>query len=129
VHGAPVPHPETIATAIRIGAPASWAGAVAARAESGGLFAAVTDDEILAAHRLLSAREAVFVEPASAASVAGLLQVSAAGQLPAGSLVVCTVTGHGLKDPDAALHTGRTSDAAEPVAVDPTAVAAALGLA
>jgi threonine synthase len=130
VHGAPVAHPETIATAIRIGAPASWAGAVAARTESDGLFAAVTDEEILAAHRLLSAREAVFVEPASAASVAGLLQVSAAGRLPAGSLVVCTVTGHGLKDPDTALHGAeRFEGAAEPVAVDSHAVAAALGLA
>jgi threonine synthase len=130
VHGAPVSHPETIATAIRIGAPASWAGAVAARAESDGLFAAVTDEEILAAHRLLSAREAVFVEPASAASVAGLLQVSAAGRVPAGSLVVCTVTGHGLKDPDSALCGAERFDgAAEPVAVDSHAVAAALGLA
>ena len=103
VHGAPVRHPETIATAIRIGAPASWDAAVTARDESGGRFAAVTDDEILAAYRLLSAREAVFVEPASAASVAGLLQSAADGTLPRGSLVVCTVTGHGLKDPDTAL--------------------------
>ena len=125
VHGAPVAHPETIATAIRIGAPASWAGAVTARDESGGLFAAVTDDEILTAYRLLSAHEAVFVEPASAASVAGLLQVSEAGQIAPDSLVVCTVTGHGLKDPDTALHA-----APETVVVpaDPTAVAAALGL-
>jgi threonine synthase len=125
VHGEPVLHPETIATAIRIGAPASWAGAVAARDESNGLFAAVTDDEILDAYRLLSAREAVFVEPASAASVAGLLQVSAAGKLSADSLVVCTVTGHGLKDPDTALLA-----APDPVVVakDPVAVAGALGL-
>ena len=133
VHGAPVRNPETIATAIRIGAPASWAGAVTARDESGGLFAAVTDEEILAAYRLLSAREAVFVEPASAASVAGLLQVSAAGRVPADSLVVCTVTGHGLKDPDTALHATRGDGvpSAEPVVVaaDPNAVAAALGLA
>jgi len=133
VHGAPVRNPETIATAIRIGAPASWAGAVTARDESGGLFAAVTDEEILAAYRLLSAREAVFVEPASAASVAGLLQVSAAGRVPADSLVVCTVTGHGLKDPDTALHAtdGSGGPSAEPVVVaaDPNAVAAALGLA
>jgi threonine synthase len=103
VHGAPVRHPETIATAIRIGAPASWTQAVAARDESDGRFAAVTDDEILAAYRLLSAREAVFVEPASAASVAGLLQSAENATLPQGSLVVCTVTGHGLKDPDTAL--------------------------
>nr|WP_028926665.1 threonine synthase [Pseudonocardia acaciae] len=126
VHGEPVREPETIATAIRIGAPASWAGAVTARDESGGLFAAVTDDEILAAYRLLAAREAVFVEPASAASVAGLLQVAAAGKLPAGGTVVCTVTGHGLKDPDTALLA-----AEEPVVVPASAgaVASALGLA
>jgi threonine synthase len=126
VHGAPVSHPETIATAIRIGAPASWAAAVTARDASDGRFAAVTDDEILAAYRLLSAREAVFVEPASAASVAGLLQSAADGTLPSGSLVVCTVTGHGLKDPETALLT-----APEPTLVpfDPTAVAVALELA
>ncbi|AEA23901.1 threonine synthase [Pseudonocardia benzenivorans] len=126
VHGAPVKNPETIATAIRIGAPASWGTAVAARDESGGLFAAVTDDEILAAYRLLSAREAVFVEPASAASVAGLLKSSAGGTLPRGSLVVCTVTGHGLKDPDTAL---LTAPDPEIVPIDPAAVAAALELA
>ena len=126
VYGAPVRHPETIATAIRIGAPASWAAAVTARDASDGRFAAVTDDEILTAYRLLSSREAVFVEPASAASVAGLLQSAADGTLPQGSLVVCTVTGHGLKDPDTALLT-----APEPTVVplDPTAVAAALELA
>ena len=125
VHGAPVSHPETIATAIRIGAPASWDGAIAARDESNGLIAAVTDTEILAAYRMLAAREAVFVEPASAASVAGLLQVAASGALSAGSLVVCTLTGHGLKDPGTAL-----LDAPEPtvVPIDPLAVASALGL-
>jgi threonine synthase len=126
VHGAPVKHPETIATAIRIGDPASWHGAMTARDESNGHFKAVTDDEILEAYRLLSAREAVFVEPASAASVAGLLQSAADGSLPRGSLVVCTVTGHGLKDPDTALLA-----AGEPqvVPIDPAAVAAALDLA
>jgi threonine synthase len=126
VHGAPVKNPETIATAIRIGAPASWAAAVNAKESSHGQFAAVTDDEILAAYRLLSAHEAVFVEPASAASVAGLLQSSADGTLPRGSVVVCTVTGHGLKDPDTAL-----LGAPEPVVVplDPAAVASALELA
>jgi threonine synthase len=126
VHGAPVKNPETIATAIRIGAPASWGAAMTARDESGGRFAAVTDDEILAAYRLLSSREAVFVEPASAASVAGLLQSSADGMLPRGSLVVCTVTGHGLKDPDTAL---LAAPDPEVVAIDPAAVAAALELA
>jgi threonine synthase len=125
VHGEPVTNPETVATAIRIGAPASWAGAVAAQQESDGLFAAVTDDEILAAYRLVAAREAVFVEPASAASVAGLLQVAAAGKVAADSVVVCTVTGNGLKDPDTAL-----LEAPEPVvvSVDADAVASALGL-
>jgi threonine synthase len=125
VHGAPVKNPETIATAIRIGAPASWGAAMTARDESGGRFAAVTDDEILAAYRLLSATEAVFVEPASAASVAGLLQSHADGTLPRGSLVVCTVTGHGLKDPDTAL---LAAPAPTVVPIDPAAVAAALEL-
>jgi threonine synthase len=126
VHGAPVAHPETVATAIRIGSPASWDGAVAARDESDGLFDAVTDERILAAYRLLAGREGVFVEPASAASVAGLLQVAEDGRLPQGSLVVCTVTGHGLKDPDAAL---LTHPEPQPIPVDPHAVAAALQLA
>jgi threonine synthase len=125
VHGEPVKNPETIATAIRIGAPASWGAAIIAREQSGGQFAAVTDEEILHAYRLLAATEAVFVEPASAASVAGLLQSTADGTLPRGSLVVCTVTGHGLKDPDTALLA-----APEPVVVpiDPAAVADALEL-
>lgn len=124
VHGNPVADPETVATAIRIGSPASWAGAVRAKESSDGLFAAVTDERIMAAYRLLASREGVFVEPASAASVAGLLET--ASTLPADSLVVCTVTGHGLKDPDTAL-----SDMVEvePLPVDPTAVAAALELA
>src|SRR5690349_13044631 len=126
VHGAPVRHPETIATAIRIGDPASWASAMAARDESGGKFAAVTDEEILDAYRLLASTEAVFVEPASAASVAGLLQSAADGSLPRGALVVCTVTGHGLKDPDTAL---LNAPEATVIPLDPTAVAAALELA
>jgi threonine synthase len=126
VHGAPVARPETIATAIRIGSPASWVGAVAARDESDGLFDAVTDEQILAAYRLLASREGVFVEPASAASIAGLLLVAADGRLPRSSVVVCTVTGHGLKDPDTAL---LERPAPEPIPVDPHAVAAALDLA
>ena len=100
VLGEPVLHPETIATAIRIGAPASWDSAVAARDESGGRIEAVTDDEILAAYRLLAEREGVFCEPASAASVAGILKF--ASDLPVGP-VVCTLTGHGLKDPGTAM--------------------------
>ncbi|HWE89010.1 MAG TPA: threonine synthase [Pseudonocardiaceae bacterium] len=126
VHGEPVRHPETIATAIRVGSPASWSGAVAARDESDGLFEAVTDDQILDAYRLLASREGVFVEPASAASVAGLLLTAADGRLPAGALVVCTVTGHGLKDPDTAL---RGMAELRPLPVDPQAIADALSLA
>jgi threonine synthase len=127
VLGHPVDHPETIATAIRIGNPASWKQAVAARDESGGLIDAVTDDEILGAHRLLSASEGVFVEPASAASVAGLLKSHAAGLLDRGQTVVCTVTGHGLKDPQWAL---RGPDGAEvtPIRVPVDAVSAARAL-
>ena len=99
VLGHPVEHPETVATAIRIGNPASWYGATAAASESGGAIAAVTDEEILAAYRILASEEAVFCEAASAASVAGLLKVG----VPAGSTVVCVITGHGLKDPDLAI--------------------------
>jgi threonine synthase len=126
VHGRPVPRPSTIATAIRIGAPASAEGARQAVAESGGALAAVTDREILAAYRLLARREAVFVEMASAASVAGLLATAEAGRLDPGQLVVCTVTGNGLKDPDWAV-----AGAPAPVSVPPDARVAAtvLGLA
>ena len=125
VNGAPVAAPVTIATAIRIGNPASWHSAESARNESGGLIDAVTDRQILAAYRLVARSEAVFVEPASAASVAGLLMTAADGRLPAGSTVVCTVTGHGLKDPEWAI-----SGAPAPVtvAVDAVAAAAELGL-
>ncbi|AHI00986.1 threonine synthase [Kutzneria viridogrisea] len=125
VRGEPVPAPETIATAIRIGSPASWGGAVAAREQSEGLFEAVSDEQILAAYKLLASREGVFVEPASAASVAGLLLTSADGRLSRGSLVVCTVTGHGLKDPDTAL---RGLPEVSVLPVDPGAVASALEL-
>jgi threonine synthase len=126
VHGAPVPAPMTIATAIRIGNPASWQFAEGARDESGGLIDAVTDKQILEAYRLLARSEAVFVEPASAASVAGLLQTAADGRLPVGSTVVCTVTGNGLKDPEWAI-----AGAPKPITVpvDPHAAAVALGLA
>jgi threonine synthase len=126
VSGRPVAKPQTIATAIRIGNPASWQGAVAARDESGGLIQAVTDRQILAAYRLLARSEGVFVEPASAASVAGLLHAHDQGRLDPGLRVVCTVTGHGLKDPDWAI-----SGAPAPVTVpvDADAAAAKLGLA
>ena len=126
VNGAPVLHPMTIATAIRIGNPASWTQAVAARDESGGLIDAVTDRQILEAYRLLARSEAVFVEPASAASVAGLLMTHADGRLEPGSTVVCTVTGNGLKDPEWAI-----SGAPKPITVpvDAHAAASKLGLA
>ncbi|MFC3455656.1 threonine synthase [Amycolatopsis speibonae] len=125
VHGEPVADPDTIATAIRIGSPASWDGAMKAKNASAGLFEAITDEKILEAYRLLARKEGVFVEPASATSVAGLLATAADGRLPKGSTVVCTVTGHGLKDPATALE-GNVE--VEPLAVDPTAVAAALDL-
>ena len=129
VLGHPVDEPDTIATAIRIGNPASWEQAVAARDGSGGVIEAVTDAEILAAHRLLSSRDGVFVEPASAAGVAGLLKRHAAGLLPAGSRVVVTVTGHGLKDPQWAMQ-DLDGTPVEPrrVQVDVVSVADALGL-
>jgi threonine synthase len=121
VEGHPIESPDTIATAIRIGNPASWYGATAAASESGGAISAVTDDEILAAYRLLAQRESVFCEPASAASVAGLLKVG----VPEGSTVVCVLTGHGLKDPDVAI-----GQIAVPSAVDAdfNAIRAELGL-
>jgi threonine synthase len=125
VTGKVVEHPETIATAIRIGNPASWTKALAARDESGGRIDAVTDREILAAYRLLARSEAVFVEPASAASVAGLLKTAAAGELDPGQRVVCTVTGNGLKDPEWAIS---GAPAPETVPVDAAAAAAYLGL-
>jgi threonine synthase len=125
VTGKPVLAPQTIATAIRIGNPASWLLAEAARDESGGVIDSVTDRDILAAYRLLATREAVFGELASSASVAGLLKASASGQIPAGSRVVCTITGNGLKDPDWAL-SGAPAPATIPA--DPTAAATALGL-
>lgn len=126
VKGEPVENPETIATAIRIGNPASWDLAVAARDDSGGRIDAVSDAEILDAQALLAREIGVFVEPASAASVAGLLARAAAGQVPAGATIVCTVTGNGLKDTATAL--GDTVIA--PVVVPPTTadVADALGL-
>jgi threonine synthase len=125
VTGQVVEQPQTIATAIRIGNPASWTKALAARDESGGRIDAVTDRAILAAYRLLARTEAVFVEPASAASVAGLLQVAEAGGLEPGQRIVCTVTGNGLKDPEWAI-----SGAPAPVTipVDAAAAAAQLGL-
>jgi threonine synthase len=105
VKGQVVEEPSTIATAIRIGNPASWTRAIDARDASGGQIRAVTDREILTAYRLLARTVGAFVELGSAASVAGLLQASSEGLLPPGSTVVCTVTGHGLKDPEWAIST------------------------
>jgi len=102
VEGRPIEKPETIATAIRIGNPATWAGAVAARDESRGSISAVTDDEILAAYRSIAELEGVFCEPSSAASVAGVTKLAASGALQRESLVVAVLTGNGLKDPGAA---------------------------
>jgi threonine synthase len=101
VAGHPIANPETLATAIRIGNPASWDKAIAVQEASGGQFNAVTDAEILDAYRMLAAQEGIFCEPASAASVAGLLKVR--DQVPSGSKVVCVLTGNGLKDPDIAI--------------------------
>ena len=125
VSGEPVPFPETIATAIRIGNPASWDGAIEARDASGGAIESVTDGEILEAYRALASTEGVFVEPASASSVAGLLKAAAAGLIEPGETVVCTVTGHGLKDPNRAIAEVETGDAVD---ADAELVLAELGL-
>jgi threonine synthase len=103
VKGHPIEHPETVATAIRIGNPASWRPAEAAALESGGSITAVSDEEILAAYRFLAAEESVYCEPASAASVAGLISTSGLGGIDKDETVVCVLTGNGLKDPDTAL--------------------------
>jgi threonine synthase len=126
VRGEPVAEPQTVASAIRIGNPASWRLADATRRESGGLFGAVSDEEIMAAYRLLATREGVFGEPASAAGVAGLLRACRDGTVPQGSVVVCTITGTGLKDPDMAI-----ASLPEPrtIPADAAAVAAELRLA
>ena len=132
VTGEPFPDPETKATAIRIGNPASWKLAEAARNESGGRFASVTDDQILEAQRLLASHDGVFVEPASAAGIAGLLQELAGGESYAGRSVVITVTGHGLKDTATALEGFAASGHSivdTVIDADVSAAAAAAGLA
>jgi threonine synthase len=125
VSGEPVKFPETIATAIRIGNPASWRGAIEARDLSGGHIGSVTDAEILEAYRTLAGTEGCFVEPASAASVAGLIKAAAAGLIRPGETVVCTLTGHGLKDPERAISEVELGRGVEGT---PEAVAAELGL-
>ena len=125
VKGKPVLKPETIATAIRIGNPASWDQAIEARDKSGGVIDSVTDREILAAYALVAAKEGVFVEPSSAAGIAGLIKYKKLGKLPTGKKIVITVTGHGLKDISWALE-----KFAKPkiVKVNAAAAAKALGL-
>ena len=125
VKGKPVLKPETIATAIRIGNPASWDQAIEARDKSGGVIDSVTDKEILAAYAIVAGKEGVFVEPSSAAGIAGLIKYKKAGKLPKGKKIVITVTGHGLKDISWALE-----KFAKPkvVKVNATAAAKALGL-
>lgn len=125
VTGQPVSHPETIATAIRIGNPASWNLAIAAQSASQGHFYAVTDTKILDAYRLLAAAEGIFCEPASAASVAGLLQIK--DQVPAGATIVCILTGNGLKDPDTAIKYSH-SHFKQGIAAEVKAVAEVMGM-
>ena len=125
VAGHPIDHPETIATAIRIGNPASWDLAIAARDDSGGRIDAVTDEEILAAYRMLQRQEGVFCEPSSATSLAGVIKAAAAGQVDKDAIVVAVLTGNGLKDPTTA-EAGLTVNVTE---AEPTiaGVAQALG--
>lgn len=103
VLGHPIERPETIASAIRIGNPASWQNAVRARDESGGVIDAVTDEEIIEVYKFIASKEGIFCEPASAASLAGVIKLSKKGYFKDGETVVCTLTGNGLKDPDSAL--------------------------
>jgi len=129
VTGERVKNPDTIATAIRIGNPASWDLALAAREDSNGYFGAIDDPGILAAHRLLSQEEGIFVEPSSAISVAGLMERLEAGAIPKGATVVLTVTGHGLKDPSWALKDSLGAEIQPTkVPIDPAHIAEVLGL-
>jgi len=125
VNGAVVSSPDTVATAIRIGNPASWAGAVAARDESGGSIETVTDEEILAAQADIAHHEGIFCEPASAASVAGVRNLAQVGKIGRDEVVVCILTGHGLKDPDSA---SAQAGALTSLPADLAAVRRAMGL-
>ncbi|MCG5548598.1 threonine synthase [Halorhodospira halochloris] len=116
MRGAPVDDPDTVATAIRIGHPQSWDHALAASRESGGWFDELSDDEILQAQRALADHDGVFCEPASATSLAGAMRDIGSGRIPEGSTVVCTLTGHGLKDPDVAI--SQAGDAVQTVDAD-----------
>lgn len=117
IRGKMVDHPETIATAIRIGRPQSWDYAWNAQKESGGWFDCFTDEKILEAHKMLSHYEGIFCEPASAASLAGALTDIQSGKIPEGSSIVCTLTGNGLKDPDTAINQCKNT---HPVTIDAT---------
>ncbi len=126
VLGHPVAHPETVATAIRIGNPASWQGAVNAAKESDGAIRSVTDEEILHAYKLLARTEGIMVEPACAAPLAGLIKSVTAQEIPEGSLVTATMTGHGLKDPDTAIRESGFHPINSPATFE--AVRAAIGI-
>jgi threonine synthase len=121
----PVKTPETIATAIRIGAPVSWKKAINAIRDSGGTAETVTDDEILDAQKILSRLEGLFVEPASASSIAGLKKLVENGTIDKNECIVCVTTGHGLKDPDTAI---RMSEKPLEVDAEVAAIEEALGL-
>lgn len=116
VDGHAIENPHTLATAIRIGNPASWQPAITARDESKGHIGKVTDDEIISAYKLIARTDGVFVEPASAASLAGVIKAKEAGQIPTGSVITATLTGHGLKDPDNAIQAAGF----QPIVVQPT---------
>jgi threonine synthase len=126
VFGKKIEKPETLATAIRIGNPASWQLAEAARDESGGAIDLVTDDEIVAAYKFIASNEGVFCEPSSAASVAGLFKASNAGEVQDGATIVCVLTGNGLKDPDSAIEFGTPARAKLPA--NPDQIAGFFGL-
>jgi len=127
VMGYPIEHPETIATAIRIGNPASWKRAEAARDESGGLIEAVTDDEIVAAYRELATSQGIFCEPSSATSLAGVIKLAAADRIDRDATIVCVLTGHGLKDPETAQRTAGGAGAVIEAAPTTEGVMRALG--
>jgi len=121
VRGYPIEKPETVATAIRIGNPASWKRAENARDESGGVIDMVSDAEILDAYRMVASLEGVFCEPASAASIAGVIKKNKEGLFAGGERIVCTLTGHGLKDPDNAISVSTMPESCEPtVTCEPT---------
>ncbi len=125
VRGHAIEKPETLATAIRVGNPASWKLATMAIEESGGLVDEVTDEEILEAYRYLASQEGIFAEPASAASIAGLIKQAQKGLLKEGQIIVCTLTGHGLKDPDTATQIMKVT---APIPPEKSAVLKAIGL-